>query len=69
MFRPSQVLKALQKIFWTDPNVYKTNPTAKAAAENAVRAHYDVQRLEEREVEEAAIRYSLLFSKGFSPVC
>jgi hypothetical protein len=56
MFRASQVLKALERIFWTDVNVYKNNPTMKAAAENAVKTHYEVQNLEEREVTEAAIR-------------
>jgi hypothetical protein len=57
MFRASQVLKALERILWTNTNVYKNNTTMKAAAENAVKAHYDAQKLEEREVTEAAIRY------------
>jgi hypothetical protein len=57
MFRASQILKALERILWTDTNVYKSNPTMKAAAETAVKAHYDAQKLQEREVTEAAFRY------------
>jgi hypothetical protein len=57
MFRVTKVLNALHRILWTDSNVYKGNPTMKAAVENAVKAHYDAQNLESRDVTDASIRY------------
>lgn len=56
MFRPTQILYALKQILWTDINVYRRDPGTKAKVEAAVKAHYDAQNLEARDVEQARIR-------------